>query len=805
MSGGGMGDRDDATVAVAVGHSNGTRSRRAVRWAVENLMPHARRFLLVHVAPFTTSIPTPAGNHIPIKQIRGDVVDMYMQDMKLKFEEKFLPFKRLCRTREMETLVLNDDNPAAALVRHLSESGITSIVLGSSSLNWILRKLKGPDIPSTVLKLAPNNCNIYVVSRYKLKMKLADLPVSRHKITKKLVNLHIVSGLSATSSMRSSNQPHNTFTQREVDKQICSSTMESKGNDSVDASKPDVGIRFSRSFNTMDSRTSADGISRVPSLLSSSGEEYQKGNHHNFENMTLEEIEAIEEHDAVATFQDTALVLQCTEQADAETEMERLRLELRNTLSMYNKACEDLVYARNKVQLLFTECSDDARKVKVALEKEEISNKIIAEEKAKHLEVSKEIEVARQLLAKEAHERQRAEMSALKESSERKRIVDTLLSADRRYRRYTKAEIEAATDCFSEARKIGEGGYGKVYRCNIDHTPVAVKVLLQDAYDKKEEFLKEVEILSQLQHPHVVLLLGACPENGSLIYEYMGNGSLEDRIFRHDDTPPLPWFIRFRIIFEVACGLAFLHGSVPEPIVHRDLKPGNILLDYNYVSKIGDVGMAKLISDVVPDNVTEYRETVIAGTFYYMDPEYQRTGTVRPKSDLYAFGVIVLQLLTGKHPRGLITSIENAIKVGYFADVLDKSITDWPLADSEKLARIALKCCRLRCRDRPELESEIMPQLEELMNMTDAHFRLWRCNINAPSHYFCPILQEVMVDPYIAGDGFTYEYRAIKAWLERHNISPITKLRLLHNRLTPNHSLRSAILEWKSQATFSSS
>lgn len=254
--------------------------------------------------------------------------------------------------------------------------------------------------------------------------------------------------------------------------------------------------------------------------------------------------------------------------------------------------------------------------------------------------------------------------------------------------------------------------------------------------------MMQVDILSRLQHPNLVLLLGFCPEIGCLVYEYMENGSLEDQLIDNEGRQPLHWSLRIQIIFEVARGLAFLHGTKPEPIVHRDLKPGNILLDKNYVSKIGDVGFAKLISDLAPDGFTEYRDdTVIAGTMYYMDPEYQLTGTVRPKSDLFALGIIILQLLTGKRPNGLIHSAEEAIRKGTFPEILDISLNDWPIAEAEMLAKLGLHCTALRCRDRPDLEQEVLPELENILSRVTSSQKLESPKAVVPSHFICPISQ----------------------------------------------------------------
>ncbi|KAK6944799.1 Serine-threonine/tyrosine-protein kinase, catalytic domain [Dillenia turbinata] len=736
-------DGETPTVAVAVqgdGTSTGRGSRRALRWALDNLSTQSHRLILVHVMPSITSVPTPCmkfslsapGTCIPVEELDANVVAMYVQDRRADYQSVFYPFKKLCKTQKVETLLLEDNNPATALVKYASECDIKSLVLGSKSSNCILRKLRGPGVPSTVLKNAPDTCDVYVVSRRRTITKLAKTTSYREAIPSQN---ELAIGARCPKDQKSLlNLP-------------CS--LEARVEEMLSVPQR-LELRYPNSY--------------ISTSVGSLESDYQNLGALNLQTEIASQCGSIASTD--------------TEQADVQAEVEKLRLELRNTVAMYNRVCEDLVHVHSKVRLLSAECFEEESRVNAALEREEILRKIASEEKAKHLEAVKELEMAKNKFAKEAYERQIAEQSALKESLEKQKIVDALFSDDKRYRRYSREEIEVATDEFSETKMIGEGAYGKVYKCSLDHTPVAVKVIHPGGSDKREEYLRE---------------------SGCLVYEYMENGSLEDYIHHRSGKPALPWFVRFRIVYEVACGLAFLHGSKPEPIIHRDLKPGNILLGRNFVSKIGDVGMAKIIKDIVPDNITEYRDSILAGTLFYMDPEYQRTGTVRPKSDLFAFGVITLQLLAARHPNGLIPLVEDAIAKGSLASVIDDSITDWPLAETEELAKIALKCSRLRCRDRPDLDTEVLPVLKKLADIADASRKIGNHSIYAPSHYFCPILQEVMHNPHIAADGFTYEHRAIKAWLEKHKISPVTKLRFQHTMLTPNHTLRSAIQGWRSR------
>lgn len=149
-----------------------------------------------------------------------------------------------------------------------------------------------------------------------------------------------------------------------------------------------------------------------------------------------------------------------------------------------------------QVHRLSHECLEERRRVNAALERNKTLRKIASEAKEKHLQALKEVEDAKHFLVKEAYDRKIAELNVLKESLEKQKIVDALLLNDGRYRRYTRDEIEVATDFFSEFYVIGEGGYGKVYKCSLDHTPVAVKVVSPDAVNKEDEFLKEVNYSS---------------------------------------------------------------------------------------------------------------------------------------------------------------------------------------------------------------------------------------------------------------------------------------------------------------------
>ncbi|THU58348.1 hypothetical protein C4D60_Mb03t13290 [Musa balbisiana] len=430
-----------------------------------------------------------------------------------------------------------------------------------------------------------------------------------------------------------------------------------------------------------------------------------------------------------------------------EAEMNRLRLELKQTMDMYSSACKEAIVAKQKAMELHLWNMGEQQRLEEARVAEGAAFAMVEKEKAKCKAALEAAAVAKLIADSETRKRRDAEMK-LVGGYEEDEALDSCSVADLRYRKYTIDEIEAATDRFAKNRKIGEGGYGPVFRCYLDHTDVAVKILRPDAAQGRSQFQQEVEILSCIRHPNMVLLLGACPEYGCLVYEYMANGSLEDRLFRRGNTPPIPWQYRFRIAAEIGTGLLFLHQTKPEPLVHRDLKPANILLDQNYVSKISDVGLARLVPPSVADSVTQYRMTSAAGTFCYIDPEYQQTGMLGTKSDVYSLGVLLLQLITGRPPMGLTHHVERSIERGTFAEMLDPSVRDWPVEEALSLAKLALRCVELRRRDRPDLATIILPELNRLRTIGVDNMRRFELDNSIRSS---PVHSEVSVQDLRSG------------------------------------------------------
>ncbi|XP_010670307.2 U-box domain-containing protein 33 isoform X1 [Beta vulgaris subsp. vulgaris] len=368
------------------------------------------------------------------------------------------------------------------------------------------------------------------------------------------------------------------------------------------------------------------------------------------------------------------------------------------------------------------------------------------------------------------------------------------------YSEFSFSDLEKATNYFDPSLKIGEGGYGSIYKGFLRHTEVAIKILNPNSMQGPREFEQEVDVLSKLRHPNLVTLIGACPESWALVYEYLSGGSLEDRLTCKDNSPPLPWQARIQIATELCSILIFLHSSRPSSIIHGDIKPSNILLDDNLACKLADFGICCVIAngETSTEQTTRFCTTQPKGTFTYMDPELLATGELTPKSDIYSFGIILLRLLTGKPALGITKEVEYALAKGDLNFILDPSAGDWPFVQAEQLARMALRCCDMNGKNRPDLETNIWRVLEPMKASSRSLSMPMASDDQAPHYFICPIFQEIMEDPHIASDGFTYEAEAIKGWVDSgHDTSPMTNVKLANHEFIPNHALRSAIQEWQ--------
>ncbi|MCO5594005.1 hypothetical protein L7F22_048024 [Adiantum nelumboides] len=223
---------------------------------------------------------------------------------------------------------------------------------------------------------------------------------------------------------------------------------------------------------------------------------------------------------------------------------------------------------------------------------------------------------------------------------------------ERPLRKLTFAQLIEATNGFSQESLIGIGGFGEVYKAELkDGSIVAIKKLLQFSYQGDREFTAEMETLGKIKHRNLVPLLGYCKvgEERLLVYEYMEGGSLDDRLHGSDEAgmnQKLTWEQRKRIACGAARGLCFLHHEWPPHIIHRDIKSSNVLLDRNLEARVSDFGMARLISALD----THLSVSTLAGTPGYVPPEYYQSFRCTFKGDIYSFGVILLELLTGKRP-----------------------------------------------------------------------------------------------------------------------------------------------------------
>ncbi|XP_072954924.1 serine/threonine-protein kinase PCRK1-like [Typha angustifolia] len=313
---------------------------------------------------------------------------------------------------------------------------------------------------------------------------------------------------------------------------------------------------------------------------------------------------------------------------------------------------------------------------------------------------------------------------------------------------FTFQELRNATRNFSRALMLGEGGFGCVYRGSIKcfgepkrRIDVAVKQLGRKGLQGHKEWLTEVNVLGMVEHPNLVKLIGYCAEDDErgtqllLVYEFMANGSVDDHLSVRSTTP-LSWFMRLRIALDAACGLKYLHEDSDCQIIFRDLKTSNILLDEHWNAKLSDFGLARQ----GPAEGSNHVSTVIVGTAGYAAPEYIQTGRLTTKSDIWSYGVVLYELITGRRPmdRNRPKGEQNLLEWAkpYMSGIrkvhliIDPRIEgNCSLRSVAKLAAVANKCLVRHPRSRPKM-SEVVEMVQKILENTET---------GTPEHpLFCP-------------------------------------------------------------------
>ncbi|XP_030967090.1 probable LRR receptor-like serine/threonine-protein kinase At1g07650 isoform X1 [Quercus lobata] len=313
---------------------------------------------------------------------------------------------------------------------------------------------------------------------------------------------------------------------------------------------------------------------------------------------------------------------------------------------------------------------------------------------------------------------------------------------------FTFRQIKAATNNFDAANKLGQGGFGAVYKGTLlDGTIIAVKQLSSKSKQGNREFVNEIGMISGLQHPNLVRLYGCCVERNQLllVYEYMENNSLEHALFE-ESRLKLDWPTRKKICLGIARGLTFLHEESPLKIVHRDIKTSNILLDGDLNPKISDFGLAKLYEEE-----NSHISTRVAGTVGYMAPEYALWGYLTYKADVYSFGIVALEIVAGKNNmkyrpnENFVCLLDWALvsqQKGNLMDLVDPDLkSNFSKEEAVKIMKVALLCTNPSPTLRPTM-SAVVSMLE---GQTAVH--------------------ELIMDPSIYGDDL--RFKALREYFDQ--------------------------------------
>ncbi|KAJ3676887.1 hypothetical protein LUZ60_002611 [Juncus effusus] len=300
------------------------------------------------------------------------------------------------------------------------------------------------------------------------------------------------------------------------------------------------------------------------------------------------------------------------------------------------------------------------------------------------------------------------------------------------WRCFSFQEISQATNNFNQDNLAGRGGYAEVYRGTLtDGRAIAVKRLTRSTADEKKEkeFLTELGTVGHVSHPNVSSLLGCCVENGlHLIFEFSSRGSVSSNL--HDENSPrMGWKIRYNIVVGTARGLEYLHKGCQRRIIHRDVKASNVLLNEHFEPQISDFGLARWL----PSEWSHHAIAPIEGTFGCLAPEYYTHGIVDEKTDVFAFGVFLLEVISGKKPvdgshKSLLSWAKPYINDGLIQAMVDPRLGDeYDLDQLKRLTFVASLCIRASAMWRPTM-TEVLELLQGVGELSTEKWKMPETN-----------------------------------------------------------------------------
>ncbi|KAK9075793.1 hypothetical protein SSX86_004122 [Deinandra increscens subsp. villosa] len=765
---------DDDKVYVAVGKSV-EKAVSLFHWTFRRFRD--REICILHVHQPSPLIPTLLGK-LPATQANSDVVCAYRREEREEMQKLLLDYMSLCSRSKVKACVVTTENDQVrkGIADLVNEYGVQKLVMGAVPENWMNLKKKSSK-SSYVAKNAPPFCQIWFVNKGQL--LYTKQPAENYDLLPPSIHQD-------SSALRSQSlcYPSAEREQQEIYHPSSSDTCFVPGSTGI--------TRSLRSNTSSESGFSSEHDPRVEeeSLCKQ-----------------LEEVNLEAEASRNEAFQELLMRKRLEAQAlEADNKVEfhlyGLTLEVKAYESAHaqevesRRVAEDkLDAARREHEQLMEQKELTSKELHKVMRNIAILENQVQEANCRREESSEELKLIQSSIAtlkieKLTIQRLRFDAENWLDMWKSRGQTGGISCTTLRLMEFSLVDLETATCGFSESFKISHESYGcSLYKGEMLNRTVMIKKLHRNNLQAQQEFQEEVQVVGRLQHKHILSLIGICHEAHAFVYEYTPT-SLESHLTNRTNSYSMSWKTRTRIISEIANALLFLHNSRPEKLLHGNLNPENVVLDSELCCKLCNFRFSKLVNEETfrCRSFRQYSEPYSNGQFLFTDPDVLQTGDFTAKSDVYSFGMIILWLITGSRSAGLANEVRKAVSGSNLASVLDASAGEWSGFVAKRLADLGLRCCESNTADRPVISVVLVKELEQLSVLEDRQ---------VPSFFLCPVLKEIMHDPQLAADGFTYEGEALRGWLKNgRETSPMTNLKLDHLNLTPNHSIWLAIQDW---------